>query len=324
MKRFDFTDIARGLAILYIIQCHVCDYHIAWIDSWAMPVFFVIMGIFFKPTSTWREMIVKKAKTILLPFLLLSIPSFIQYAIQLSFTDFLKRIVDPFNCMHGVGWFLVCMFWCYLIYYAIHRVVKGKMYMKLILSLLVSILFYYLSTWRPEILGGHRLVFPLFISTSFTCMSLIAIGELLRDYLLRNAALSCNMLIISVLLGGGIILLFGCKGGAMIVNDYYGQPYILWIVNSILGSMAILEISKYLPSFMSFFGRHSLLMLMVHPYVKRILLIQLELSIITYVAIVIITTILVYALAKYLPITEGKIKFKSNGINKKRYKIPTP
>lgn len=22
MKRFDFTDIARGLAILYIIQCH--------------------------------------------------------------------------------------------------------------------------------------------------------------------------------------------------------------------------------------------------------------------------------------------------------------
>ena len=76
------------------------------------------------------------------------------------------------------------------------------MYMKLILSLLVSILFYYLSTWRPEILGGYRLVFPLFISTSFTCMSLIAIGELLRDYLLRNAALSRNMLIISALLGG--------------------------------------------------------------------------------------------------------------------------
>ena len=73
---------------------------------------------------------------------------------------------------------------------------------------------------------------------------------------------------------------------------------------------------------MSFFGKHSLLMLMVHPYVKRILLIQLEPSIITYVAIVIITTVLVYALAKYLPITEGQIKFKSNGINKKRYKIP--
>lgn len=117
------------------------------------------------------------------------------------------------------------------------------------------------------------------------------------------------------------MLLFGCKGGAMIVNDYYGQPYILWIANSVLGSMAILEISKYLPSFMSFFGRHSLLMLMVHPYVKRILLIQLEPSIITYVVIVIITTMLVYALAKYLPITEGKVKFKSNGINKKRYKV---
>lgn len=46
MRRFNFSDIARGLAILYIIQCHVCNYHLAWIDSWAMPVFFVIMGIF--------------------------------------------------------------------------------------------------------------------------------------------------------------------------------------------------------------------------------------------------------------------------------------
>lgn len=111
------------------------------------------------------------------------------------------------------------------------------------------------------------------------------------------------------------MLLFGCKGGAMIVNDYYGQSYILWIVNSILGSMVILEISKYLPSFMSFFGKHSLLMLMVHPYVKRILLIQLEPSIITYVAIVAITILLVFALAKYLPIAEGKIKIRNNAIN---------
>lgn len=60
MRRFNFSDIARGLAILYIIQCHVCNYHLAWIDSWAMPVFFVIMGMFFKPTLTWKEMIVKK------------------------------------------------------------------------------------------------------------------------------------------------------------------------------------------------------------------------------------------------------------------------
>lgn len=119
-KRLDYVDIARGLAILYIIECHVCDYHVAWIDSWAMPIFFIIMGLFFKPTKTWKEMVVKKARTILLPFFLLSIPSYIQYVIQLGPIGLFYRIADPFNCCHGVGWFLICIFWCYLIYYTIH------------------------------------------------------------------------------------------------------------------------------------------------------------------------------------------------------------
>ena len=101
-------------------------------------------------------------------------------------------------------------------------------------------------------------------------------------------------------------MLFGCKGGAMIVNDYYGQPYILWVANSILGSVAILEICKYLPKIMSFWGQHSLLMLMIHPYVKRLLLIAMEPSIWFFLIIVIATTAIVYCFAKYLPITEGK------------------
>lgn len=115
-KRLDYVDIARGLAILYTIECHVCDYHVAWIDSWAMPIFFIIMGLFFKPTKTWKEMVVKKARTILLPFFLLSIPSYIQYVIQLGPIGLFYSVADPFNCCHGVGWFLICMFWCYLIY----------------------------------------------------------------------------------------------------------------------------------------------------------------------------------------------------------------
>lgn len=211
MKRFNFSDIARGLAILYIIQCHVCNYHLAWVDSWAMPVFFVIMGMFFKPSLTWKEMIVKKARTILLPFVLLSIPSFIQYAIQLPLRDFIKRIIDPFNCMHGVGWFLVCMFWCYLIYYGIHRMAKGRMSVKLSISILISIFFYYVSTWRPDVLGGHRVVLPLFLSTSFTCMVLISVGELLKKYLLMNRKYSYNILIISMLLVGGLCLDLGLQ-----------------------------------------------------------------------------------------------------------------
>ena len=156
-------------------------------------------------------MIVKKARTILLPFVILSIPSYIQYAVQLPLSEFFQRVIDPFNCVHRVGWFLVCMFWCYMIYYGIHRVAKGKMYLKVLISLAVSITFFYLSTLRPPILGGHRMVFPFFLSTSFTSMSLISAGELLKTFLLKDKRENRKLLIISVLMGGQFCISLDAK-----------------------------------------------------------------------------------------------------------------
>lgn len=201
-ERIIFPDIARGIAILVVIMWHTIDYHNAWVDSWALPVFFVIMGMFFRPTATWGEMITKKARAILLPFLILSIPSFIQYALQLPIKDFVSRLLDPFNCMHGVGWFLICMFWCYLIYYGIHRLTKGNLKYKFIISLLLSASFFYISTLRPSVLSGHRLVLPLFISTSFTCTILICFGEILRDMLQKERFKNRFVLPASVAMGG--------------------------------------------------------------------------------------------------------------------------
>lgn len=199
--RIVFSDIAWGIAILVIIMAHTINYHNSWLDSWTMPVFFVIMGVFFRPTETWREMIIKKSYTILLPFLLLSIPSFIQYAIQLPLVEIIKRILDPFNCMHGVGWFLVCMYWCYLLYYGIHRIAKGKIRIKLVLSLLLSVVFFYLSTINPSFLLGHRIVLPLFVSTSLTCLPLICIGEILRPIIMRDYSENRIILAGSVIMG---------------------------------------------------------------------------------------------------------------------------
>lgn len=182
------------------------------------------------------------------------------------------------------------------------------MYIKLTVCLIISLLFFYTSTWRPDILRGHRLVLPYFISTSLICISFVSVGEFLKKQLLRNRMETYKLLVASVIMGGGIVNTFGCKDGAMIVNDYYGQPYVLWFANSILGSIAILEICKYLPIFIAFFGKHSLLMLMVHPYVKRIIFLFCTPSILTFIIVVAITTLLVFALAKYLPITEGKLR----------------
>lgn len=42
--RYDNIDVARGLAMLVIIQWHVVGMHTTWTDGWVMPIFFIIMG----------------------------------------------------------------------------------------------------------------------------------------------------------------------------------------------------------------------------------------------------------------------------------------
>lgn len=44
VPRIAFADIARGLAVIYFMWCHSMNIHEPYIDTWAMPVFFVVMG----------------------------------------------------------------------------------------------------------------------------------------------------------------------------------------------------------------------------------------------------------------------------------------
>lgn len=50
--RYDNIDVARGLAMLVIIQWHVVGMHTTWTDGWVMPIFFIIMGVFYLNSAT--------------------------------------------------------------------------------------------------------------------------------------------------------------------------------------------------------------------------------------------------------------------------------
>lgn len=191
MQRVAFADIARGLAVIYFMWCHSVNIHVAWVDTWAMPVFFVVMGMFFKPTATWHEMILKKVNTILVPFFLLSIPSYIQLAVTLPIKEFVLKVLDPFACVHGVGWFLVCIFWCYIIYYAIIRLTKSNIIWTLVICVVLSIISFCASTQR---IMGYRIVMPMFLSTTFTVLPFIFIGDKLSDWIKKERTIAINSL----------------------------------------------------------------------------------------------------------------------------------
>lgn len=125
-SRIDYIDILKGFAIFCIIWCHTDAP--SWND-WTLGnigniIFFLISGFFFKPSDDWKSFIIKKSKTILIPFLffyLLSVP----FRFLVDLWDYRTidaydwtRILDIFKIQAGSDylslnvpiWFLLTLF----------------------------------------------------------------------------------------------------------------------------------------------------------------------------------------------------------------------
>lgn len=96
------------------------------------------------------------------------------------------------------------------------------------------------------------------------------------------------------------------KGGEYIDNYYYGQLWIKFVSLSLLGTASILFICKLFPKFMSFAGEHSLLLLMVHPYILDLVRLTNMDSVFSFIITLVISLLLILILSRYLPILEGK------------------
>lgn len=201
--RYDCFDIMRGLAMMVIMWWHTMNTHSAWTDGWVMPSFFIVMGVFYRQVPTFVGMLKKKAKSILLPYLVFSIPALVMSVVCDGYANTLKILVNPYRCINGFAWFLVCMFSCYVIYWTLHRLFVGKEKLRVVISIMVSLIVFYLSQCH---IMGYRIVLPFFLSTSLECLVFIEFGYLTKPYIFSFNSGFSNMLNNTTLLiawGGG-------------------------------------------------------------------------------------------------------------------------
>lgn len=137
-------------------------------------------------------MIIKKTNMILVPYIILSLPAFLMLLVDVPLKSFLLKIISPFSCVHAVGWFLICMFWCYLIYYGILRIVKGKLIYALVFSVILSVISF-ISNYMS--VKGHQFRFPYFMSTSFYSLPLICIGNISSSWIKKVRELTLTLII---------------------------------------------------------------------------------------------------------------------------------
>lgn len=187
MKRIDFIDALKGLAIFFVLWGHSIQdlrngsdfFHnplYEFIYSFHMPLLFLISGFFFKSALKYnlREFLYKKSLQLLLPCLVWTLifkgVELLSYTlIDHSKINWIPELKKTFLAEVGYLWFLKELFISYCLVYLAYKILKVEW-----LAFLMTICFVLIMPY----LGMQRFLLPMFVS-----------GILLKDhyqFVLRN------------------------------------------------------------------------------------------------------------------------------------------
>ncbi len=136
-KRYDFIDIAKGLGMILVIWGHIILHGPLnnFIYSFHMPLFFFISGMLFAPQkyANVKEFVKRKIKTLLIPYFLLSILTYIWWVlvenrISNSSNNIIFSFIQIFIAqgsssymLHNIPmWFVSCLFFVEILYIYIY------------------------------------------------------------------------------------------------------------------------------------------------------------------------------------------------------------
>lgn len=341
-NRLEFLDVAKGLGIILVVIGHVSINNIinTWIYSFHMPLFFVISGYLnscSKKKISNKKYIIKKSKRLLVPYFIFSIISYIYWVViersirGIDDVSIIKEFVNIFIAKGGsenyvfnaVMWFLPCLFITEIIFYFINKKDNSKrIAMILILS---SVIGYLLSCYS-------HIRLPWCIDIMFTSVVFYGIGY----YMSNNKSLfnnsDSNRFKYSLAIMGSFLLVVFISyfNGRVDMNNNVFNNYFMFYIGALMGINFILLLSnKVKYNWITYLGRNSLIIMLVHEPLKRIILKLIEmitkinmdtlrgnifLIIICSCLIILLITPLIFIINKFLPIVIGK------GMKKKCYK----
>ncbi|HIR75102.1 TPA: acyltransferase family protein [Candidatus Ventrenecus avicola] len=149
-KRLDYIDWAKALSIFFIVIAHFLkEEHILRIMlySFHVPIFFLISGILFKQNS-----FTKLFKRIIIPYIFYYLVSSILVIIldnkPVSILLDIFYFDGKLDLWNSVLWFLPCYYIVMNLMSILLRLFKDKIWVTLIVSIIISIFFFYNDTLR--------------------------------------------------------------------------------------------------------------------------------------------------------------------------------
>ena len=337
-KRNIQLDIMKGIGILLVIVGHISQNKTlnTWIYSFHIPLFFFVSGIIYYMANVCgsKEFLVRKYKSLLIPYLVFSTLSFIYWCfieryLRGSSESVMHQFIEIFLSQGGDSnhefnvalWFLPCLFVMEILFDFIRRRFNDKKY---IMSFLVicSIVGFIFSQYIPIRL-------PFSIDTMFVAIPFYGIGFLIAPFFNSiNYFINDNKTIISIvfiLLSLGVLFFY--KGNNFNNNNY--SNYILLYIVSFIGIILIIIFSNIINKnrILLYLGSNTLILMCIHEPLKRIVLIivskitnintdvlrsNIFLIILLSVLLILIMYPFINIIKIYMPFMIGKFKSKKN------------
>ena len=291
IMRLECADISKGIGILLVIIGH-CVYiggsiH-NWIFSFHMPLFFILSGMFIKDEPV-QKFVGKKARTLLIPYVVFCIIGLIitavipRWRIMLNLKNILADIylAGPDHINVSSVWFLVTLFLSSLM---LQLCLKLKKFALIGIIVLCSVGFYIgLNGQLTDSLPAGRL--PLSIDVAMTALFFLSIGYYEKNLIIKftnlikkSFWLQCGLCIILFALS----VLAAYFNGRVNIHEPVFNNLLIYIPGAFVGTAFVIILSvsiscvKVLQKIFIFIGRNSLIILGVQAIMIRLYILAAE------------------------------------------------
>lgn len=275
--RIDFIDLAKGVCIILVVMGH-CGTPIGFpgFEIVRMPLYFILSGLFFKDYGGGYNFFIRKSNKILFPFIFFYLLGYaVFYSIKIFAPELLvtgaRGILDVFTnrqFFNGPIWFLLCLFWCNIIFCQITLHIKKELW-QIALVVVLGFTGYFL---------GHKEIFiPMFLDVALTALPFFAFGFYLKKskILYPNKFDKYNILFA---LFFWIIAFTLTRTTHFRLSLHYngleGWSTYLISITSVLAILFLCKAIKRVP-FVTYCGRYSIVLLCVHHMIYRPLMVLL-------------------------------------------------
>ncbi len=271
-KRIEFIDLAKGVCIILVVVAH-CGVAIN-IPGWEivrMPLYFILSGLFFKDYGGWGRFVIQKTNKILIPFFFFYLLGNIAYYLIKTFAPNLlitgsRGICDIFDnrqFFNGPIWFLLCLFWCNVLFCTIQRYIKKDSF-----RLLLIVVFGGMGWYLGNVV---HIFLPLFIDVAFTALPFFAFGYYLKhtSILYPNKFDKSHLVFaISFWLIAFCLTKLTDFRLSLHYNILEGWATYLISFTSVMSILFLCKVVKRVP-FVSYVGRYSIILLCTHHLIYR-------------------------------------------------------